>query len=91
MPTDPQNPETLTRVSSEIEAVVIVTALQASGIEASTTGGYTAGFRTEAPGYVNVIVKREDLSRAKELLAEIEQDHSELDWSQVDVGEPEDQ
>ncbi len=88
MPADPNNPEVLTSVRTDVEAAVIVSALAACGIQASTTGSYTAGFRAEAPGYVNVIVKCEDLDRARQALAEIEQDQTDVDWSQVDVGEP---
>ena len=89
MPADPNNPEVLTSVRTDVEAAAIVSALTACGIEASTTGGYTAGFRAEAPGCVNVIVKYADLHRARNALAEIEQDQADVDWSQVDVGEPE--
>ncbi len=71
MPADPNNPEVLTSVRTDVEAAAIVGALAARGIEASTTGGYTAGFRAEAPGYVNVIVKYEDLDRARHALVEI--------------------
>jgi hypothetical protein len=88
MTADPNNPEVLTSVRTDVEAAAIVGALAARGIEASTTGGYTAGFRAEAPGYVNVVVKYADLDRARHALAEIEQDQSEVDWSQVDVGQP---
>ncbi|MCH8839608.1 MAG: hypothetical protein IH831_02835 [Planctomycetes bacterium] len=89
MATDPNNPEVLTSVRTDVEAVTIVGALAARGIEASTTGSYTAGFRAEAPGCVNVIVKYEDLDRARHAFSEIEQDQPDVDWSQVDVGEPE--
>ncbi len=88
MPSDPNNPEVLTSVRTEVEAAAIVGALAARSIEASTTGSYTAGFRAEAPGCVNVIVKYEDLDSARLALAEIEQDQPDVDWSQVDVGEP---
>jgi hypothetical protein len=88
MPSDPNNPEVLTSVRTEVEAAAIVGALAARSIGASTTGGYTAGFRAEAPGCVNVIVRNEDLDRARYVLAEIEQDQTDVDWSQVDVGEP---
>ncbi len=88
MTNDPNNPEILIAVPSDIEAATIVAALAARGITASTTGGYTAGFRAEAPGDVNVIVRREDLDRAQQALVEIKKEKSEIDWSQVDVGEP---
>ncbi len=88
MPTDPNSPEVLSSVRTDVEAAAMVGALAERGIEASTTGGYTAGFRAEAPGFVNVIVKRKDLDRARQALADIEQNRPDVDWSQVDVGEP---
>ena len=90
MTTDPNNPELLESFRSDIEAATIVAALEAHGIQASTTGGYTAGFRAEAPGNVNVIVRHQDLDLAKQVLADIKRDRTDVDWSQVDVGEPED-
>ena len=89
MSSDPNNPEVVTSVQNEIEASGIVASLADHGIQATTTGGFTAGFRAEAPGEVQIVVKSEDLARAKQLLAEIEQQRSDVDWSQVDVGEPE--
>ncbi len=88
MTTDPNNPQVLTRVPSDMEAAVIVAALTARGMKASTTGSYTAGFSAEAPGDVHVIVRHEALNRAKQVLAENEQDQIDVDWSQVDVGKP---
>lgn len=90
MSDDPNAPEVLASVPNDIEAAAIVAALEAEGIGASATGGYTAGFRAEAPGDVNVIVRRHELQRAKQVLAEIEGASDDIDWSQVDVGEPED-
>ena len=72
MTLDPNNPETLIRVATEIEATAIVTALAAEGIEATTTGSYTAGFQAEAPGTVDVVVRRKDLARSQSLLAEFQ-------------------
>lgn len=37
-----------------------------------------------------VQVRRRDLDHAHNLLAQIRRDHAELDWDQIDVGEPED-
>ena len=90
MTTDPNNPEVLVSVPSDVEAAAIVAALAARGVQASTTGGYTAGFRAEAPGQISVVVRRADLDQAKRSLVEIEQNQSEIDWSQEDVGEPDD-
>ncbi|MBN1854929.1 MAG: hypothetical protein JW829_19500 [Pirellulales bacterium] len=72
MATDPNNPEILISVPNEIEAAAIVTVLSGQGVQATTTGSYTAGFRAEAPGSVHVIVRHQDLDRAWQILAEIE-------------------
>ncbi|MCA9133839.1 MAG: hypothetical protein KDA45_11820 [Planctomycetales bacterium] len=89
MSSDPNKPENLVSVATEVEASAIVTALAGLGITASTTGGHTAGFRAEAPGWVQVWVRHKDWEQAKAALATIERDAAEIDWSQVDVGRPE--
>jgi hypothetical protein len=71
--TDPNRPEPLLSVRTEIEAAAIVTALAGHDIGAFAVGGYTAGFRAEAPGDVRVMVKHADLDRARQALAEIQQ------------------
>lgn len=88
MTADPNNPEVLASVPSDIEAAAMVTALSGRGIHASTTGSYTAGFRAEAPGSVHVIVRRQDLDRARCILVELNEDRCDVDWSRVDTGEP---
>ncbi len=85
---DLNNSRVLLSVPNEVEAAGIVTALAAYDIWATTTGGFTSGFRAEAPGYVQVIVKQADLDRAKRALAEIQGGEAEVDWSKVDVGKP---
>ena len=90
MSDDPNGPCTLSSVANEIEAADIVTALAAYDIEASTVGGFTAGYKAEAPGTVQILVRRSDLERAKLALAEIREDQGTIDWSTIDVGEPED-
>ncbi len=57
--------------SSEIAAEVIVNVLADAGIRATAVGGFTAGFRAEAPGWVQVKVFQRDAERAKEIIAEI--------------------
>jgi hypothetical protein len=87
---DPNSPRALVSVPNEGSAAGIVTALAEQGIQASVTGGFTAGFQAEAPGQVQVVVRLADLERAKQALAELHEDEEEVDWSQVDVGSPED-
>jgi hypothetical protein len=90
MPVDSDSPCVLASVANEIEAAGLVTALAAYDIEASVVGGFTSGMKAEAPGDVQVLVKESDLDRAKAALAEIRKDWNQLDWSTIDVGEPED-
>jgi hypothetical protein len=82
--------KTLTTVTNDFQASAIVSALEAEGIRATAVGGYTAGFRAEAPGSVSVIVGEADLERAKKVLEELRRHGAEVDWSQVDVDNPED-
>lgn len=89
MANDPSCPCELLSVASEIEATAIVTALAQYDIEASTTGGFTSGFQAEAPGSVQILVRSSDLGRAELALAEIRADQGNIDWSTIDVGEPE--
>lgn len=65
------NPETLVSVPNDFEAAIIVSALAAHDVDATTSGGFTAGFRAEAPGEVNVIVRRRDLAKARQALSEL--------------------
>ena len=83
------SPVTLTRFLSEVEAAAILTALAESGIQGTTTGSFTTGLVTEAPGDVTVVVRRGDFARASEVLAEFETLKNDIDWASVNVGEPE--
>jgi hypothetical protein len=90
----PLHPEHVVPVYSapnELEAGVFVAALEEAGIKSTMSGTYTAGFRAEAPGQVQILVAQEDLARAQEVIRKGEEDEEDVDWSQVDVGEPEDE
>jgi hypothetical protein len=87
MTADPDRPEVLLSISSEVEAAAIVTALAQYGIQAISVGGYVSGFKAEAPGNVAVVVKLAEFDRAKRALAETRQEQAEIDWSNVDVME----
>jgi hypothetical protein len=87
MAPDPNRPEVLLSVANEIEAAAMVNALAELGVEAFAAGGYTSGFKAEAPGDVAVMVKQANLDRAKQALAEIRQQQGHIDWDNVDVME----
>ena len=78
----------LTTVPGEFEATAIVSALEAEGIKSQTVGGFIAGFRAEVPGGVSVVVLEEDLPRAKQIFADLKAHGAGIDWSQVDVDDP---
>ena len=62
----------LTRVIAETQAALIVAALIDRGIQTRQVGGLISGFRAEAPGGVDIFVRRGDLERARTALGEIE-------------------
>jgi len=74
-----------------MEAGIIVGGLDERGIKATMSGVYTSGFRAEAPGWVQVLVAKEDLPAAQAVLDEVRGGGEEIDWSQVDVGTPADE
>ena len=90
MALDSDNLARVTSVRTEYEAGVIVSGLEARGIRATMSGVYTANFRAEAPGWVEVLVADKDLAAATAILEDVRAELSDVDWSQVDVGEPED-
>jgi hypothetical protein len=88
---DSDEPVLLTSAPNEMEAGIIVGALEEEGIKAAMSGVYTAGFRAEAPGWVKILVAEHDLARAQAILADVRNRHDDIDWTQVDVGQPEDE
>ena len=91
MTNDPNRPELLTAVPNDIEAAAIVNALADRGIQATVTGSYTSGFRTQAPGWVSIVVRRMDLDAARQAFVALKPDVGEVDWPEIDVDEPSDQ
>ncbi len=85
---DDENLSVLTTVPGEFEASAIVSALEAEGIRAQAVGGFTAGFKAEAPGGASVMVLEADLVRAKQILADLQKNGAGVDWSKVDVDDP---
>ncbi|MEL6108622.1 MAG: DUF2007 domain-containing protein [Planctomycetota bacterium] len=63
---------TIAERTSESAASILVAVLQDEGIQAVATGGFTAGFRAEAPGVVRVQTLERDAERAVAILAELE-------------------
>lgn len=55
----------------ESAALILVSVLKDAGIRAIATGGFTAGFRAEAPGVVKVQTFEADAEQARQVIAEI--------------------
>ena len=70
MTDDPNQPVVLASFANEADAAIAVAVLETRGIQAHTTGGLTSGFRAEAPGGVQVLVRRSELDRARDVLGE---------------------
>lgn len=74
---------------SVMEAAPIVAALERAGIKAMTGNANSATLLPEAMGEVEILVANHDLPRALTLIQLIEEHGADVDWSQVDVGKPE--
>lgn len=94
MASSPEHPEHIVVVATaenELEAGVMVAALEEAGIKSTMSGAATADFRVAVPADVQILVAQEDEARAREVIRLGEENKEEVDWSQVDVGEPEDE
>lgn len=58
----------LAEFSTDMEAAMVIAALEREGIEAFMKGEYTAGFRAEAPSWPKVEVRESDYERARAIL-----------------------
>lgn len=84
---DNEAPIVLADLPGEIEAQLIIAALEEEGIEAFKAGGAVSDFKVGVPGHVQVLVRPEDLDRARDAFAHLRDEDGEIDWSQVDVGD----
>ena len=91
MTPDHAEPVELTITTTEFEAETIVQALRHQGIVAASMGGALAGFRADTPTFVRVMVPRAQLAHARSALRAIKADSVDIDWDQIDVGDPEPQ
>ena len=69
--------ESLISVPDDVQASLIVDLLEDHGIKATAVGGYTAGFKAEAPGLVDVLVMNDDLEQARVVLRRFEEKQPE--------------
>ena len=70
-------PVIVTTANSEPLAAIMVARLRGEGIEAEMSGEYTSGFRAEAPGVVQILVRASDAARAREVLQETQDESND--------------
>lgn len=86
MTTSTDNLVTLAELSTDMEASMIIAALEREGIEAFMKGEFTAGFRAEAPSWPKVEVRESDYERARAILDSFEtKQEAEVDEREVAV------
>ena len=88
MADDPNDLDVLLSLATEAEAASIVTALAERDIPASTTVGSAFAGNLGMDGAAEVMVRHADLDRASQALTEFREELANIDWSQVDLGEP---
>ncbi len=81
---DDENLVTVAQRPDEAGAAILVGVLAYEGIKAVAPGGFTAGFRAEAPGWVQVKTLARDADRAKEIIRQLKAEPAE--WP--DANEP---
>lgn len=91
---DPGTLTDITNCGSAIEAELLAQFLTENGVfaHASTIVGATNPWELGSTVPFRISVRREDFARAEELIREFrsrKQDPVEVDWDEVDVGEPE--
>ena len=75
---------------SETEAAIVVAALEDNGIKAESDE-YTSGLRAGPWNWVDIMVAEERSGAGEGSARASAGRDDDIDWSQVDVGEPEDE
>lgn len=93
MTPDPDQLVMLTSTRTEFEARSLAAALEAEGIEVRVFAAAASGVSWEGgiSNAVKVMVRRADLPAAGEAMHAMRRWSRAIDWSQVDVGEPEEE
>jgi hypothetical protein len=87
MTTSTETLVTLSELSTDMEASMIIAALEREGIEAFMKGEFTAGFRAEAPSWPKVEVRESDYERARAILDSMQPHHEETSVDESEIPE----
>ncbi len=91
MPPDPDILVPLTTARTEFEAATIAAALRHEGIgvEVFATAGNALGWEAAMTNPIRVMVRRREAAAASSVLRAIRSQSVDIDWDELDVGEPE--
>ena len=67
---DPESPVIVAKRHDEMQAAVVVSQLEAEGINAVAVGTFTSGFQVEIASMVKIVVPRRQADQAREILKE---------------------
>ena len=65
---DPDSPVIVAKRPDEMQAAVVVSQMEAEGIDAVAVGTFTSGFQVEIASMVKIVVPRRQQTRAREIL-----------------------
>jgi uncharacterized membrane protein len=65
---DPESPVIVAKRHDEMQAAVVVSQLEAEGINAVAVGTFTSGFQVEIASMVKIVVPRRQVEQAREIL-----------------------
>jgi len=65
---DPESPVIVAKRHDEMQAAVVVSQLEAEGINAVAVGTFTSGFQVEIASMVKIVVPRRQAEQAREIL-----------------------
>jgi|GEM_PF-1323198 len=90
MPDDPDGLVDLTTARTEFEAETIAETLRGEGVPTEVFGisARTAQWELGINTDMKIVVRRKDVERAREILRANKADSVDLDWDEVDVGQP---
>lgn len=88
---DPNAPVVVATALTEAEAGIIASALRDRGVEArvfDVVGSVLSIFGPALNQPIQIVVRRSEAERAVAILRDVRQESIDIDWSQVDTGEP---
>jgi hypothetical protein len=91
MATDPESPHVVASLLNEQEAALVIDHLNTLGIEARSWNNNLAGAWGEGipREIIQVVVRQAEAERARKALADFRRGQPEVNWGEIDVGDPE--